>query len=189
MLFRRHLNVCCLERMGCLRAYKMGAASPRRISLLKYNAENYLQYKKFRSNSPKESVIVFMMKIYRQVITRSILHSNSPRVRRPRIHIQQNQHNSIMTSSNTFFCALLALCVGNPPAAGGFPSQRPLTRSFDVDFDQQTVEQTTQTPVFWDATAVIMTSLLWHLSIIVCSMCEPRVLRKHILSCTVNVLL
>ena len=30
---------------------------------------------------------------------------------------------------------LLALCVGNSPVTGGFPSQRPVTRSFDVLFD------------------------------------------------------
>ena len=34
-----------------------------------------------------------------------------------------------------FACALLALCVGNQPVTGGFPSQRPVTRSFDVFFD------------------------------------------------------
>ena len=33
------------------------------------------------------------------------------------------------------FSALLALCVGNPAVTGGFPSQRPVTRSFDVFFD------------------------------------------------------
>ena len=33
------------------------------------------------------------------------------------------------------FAALLALCEGNPPVTGGFPSQRPLTRSFDDVFD------------------------------------------------------
>ena len=33
------------------------------------------------------------------------------------------------------FSALLALCEGNPPVTGGFPSQRPVTRSFDVLFD------------------------------------------------------
>ena len=31
--------------------------------------------------------------------------------------------------------ALLALCVGNSPVTGEFPSQRPVTRSFDVFFD------------------------------------------------------
>ena len=33
------------------------------------------------------------------------------------------------------FSALLALCSGNSPVTGEFPSQRPVTRSFDVSFD------------------------------------------------------
>ena len=33
------------------------------------------------------------------------------------------------------FSALLSLCEGNPPVTGGFPPQRPVTRSFDVFFD------------------------------------------------------
>ena len=33
------------------------------------------------------------------------------------------------------FSALLAICAGNSPAPGEFPSQRPVTRSFDVFFD------------------------------------------------------
>ena len=33
------------------------------------------------------------------------------------------------------FSALLALCAGNEPVTGDFPSQRPVTRSFDVFFD------------------------------------------------------
>ena len=33
------------------------------------------------------------------------------------------------------FSALLALCVGNSPVTGEFPTQRPVTRSFDVFFD------------------------------------------------------
>ena len=39
------------------------------------------------------------------------------------------------------FSALLALCEGNPPVTGGFPSQRPVTRSFDVFFDQRLNKQ------------------------------------------------
>ena len=38
----------------------------------------------------------------------------------------------MMTSSNGNISALLALCVGNSPVTGEFPSQRPLTRSFDI---------------------------------------------------------
>ena len=33
------------------------------------------------------------------------------------------------------FSALLALCAGNSPVTGEFPSQRPVTRSFDIFFD------------------------------------------------------
>ena len=40
-----------------------------------------------------------------------------------------------MTSSNGNISALLALCVGNSPFTGEFPSQRSVTRSFDVFFD------------------------------------------------------
>ena len=32
------------------------------------------------------------------------------------------------------FAALLALCAGNSPVTGEFPSQRPVTRSFDAFF-------------------------------------------------------
>ena len=33
------------------------------------------------------------------------------------------------------FSASLVLCAGNSPATGEFPSQRPVTQSFDVFFD------------------------------------------------------
>ena len=33
------------------------------------------------------------------------------------------------------FSALLAICAGNSPVRGAFPTQRPVTRSFDVYFD------------------------------------------------------
>ena len=35
------------------------------------------------------------------------------------------------------FSALLAICAGNSPAPGEFPTQRPVTRSFDVYFDKR----------------------------------------------------
>ena len=41
----------------------------------------------------------------------------------------------MMTTSNGTFSALLALCVGNSPVTGEFPTQRPATRSFDVFFN------------------------------------------------------
>ena len=39
-----------------------------------------------------------------------------------------------MTSSNGNFSALLAICAENSPVPGEFPTQRPVTRSFDVFF-------------------------------------------------------
>ena len=33
------------------------------------------------------------------------------------------------------FSALLAICAGNSPVPGEFPTQRPVMRSFDVYFD------------------------------------------------------
>ena len=33
------------------------------------------------------------------------------------------------------FSALLAICAGNSPVTGEFPTQRPVTRSFDFYFD------------------------------------------------------
>ena len=57
------------------------------------------------------------------------------------------------------FSALLALCEGNPPVTGGFPSQRPVTRGIDVSFDLRSNERTIETPVIWDAIALIITSL------------------------------
>ena len=35
------------------------------------------------------------------------------------------------------FSALLAICAGNSPVPGEFPTQRPVTRSFDVYFDRR----------------------------------------------------
>ena len=41
----------------------------------------------------------------------------------------------MITSSNRNISASLTLCEGNPPVTGEFPSQRPVTRSFDGFFD------------------------------------------------------
>ena len=72
------------------------------------------------------------------------------------------------------FSALLALCEGihrspvdSPhkgqwqPVAGGFPSQRPVTRNFNIFFDlclNRRLSKQSRRPVIWDAIALIMTS-------------------------------
>ena len=59
------------------------------------------------------------------------------------------------------FSTLLALCEGNSPVTDELPSQRLMTRGFDVFFDltEQTVQQTIETLVIWEAIALIMASL------------------------------
>ena len=50
------------------------------------------------------------------------------------------------------FSAVLAKCEGNSPFTGESPSQRPVTRSFDVFFDQclnKRLSKTIETPVIW----------------------------------------
>ena len=39
------------------------------------------------------------------------------------------------------FSALLAICAGNSPVPGEFPSQRPVTQSFDVFFDRRRIKR------------------------------------------------
>ena len=43
-------------------------------------------------------------------------------------------YNIMMSSNGNIFCFIGPLW-GDPPVTGGFPSQRPVTRSFDVIFD------------------------------------------------------
>ena len=51
-------------------------------------------------------------------------------------HVRQMRcKGNMMTSSNGNISALPALCAGNSPVTGEFPTQRPVTRSFDVFFD------------------------------------------------------
>ena len=50
--------------------------------------------------------------------------------RRTNVYIQQWWRHQMET-----FSTLLALCAGNSPVTGEFPTQRPVTRSFDVFFD------------------------------------------------------
>ena len=44
-------------------------------------------------------------------------------------------HDIVIRNQMEAVSALLALCAGNSPVAGEFPSQRSVTRSFDVFFD------------------------------------------------------
>ena len=47
------------------------------------------------------------------------------------------------------FSALLAICVGNSPVTGEFPTKRPVTRSFDVFFDLRLNKRLNKHSVGW----------------------------------------
>ena len=47
------------------------------------------------------------------------------------------------------FSALLALCAGNSPVPGEFPTQRPVTRGFDVYFDMRPNKRLSKQSLGW----------------------------------------
>ena len=53
----------------------------------------------------------------------------------PRHHMGSIGHNAWWRHQMETSSALLALCAGNSPVTDEFPTQRPVTRSFDVFFD------------------------------------------------------
>ena len=65
-----------------------------------------------------------------------------------------------MTSSSENISAILALCAGNSPANGEFPSQRPVTKSFDVFFDQRLNKRLSKQS--WDWWYETLSSSLWR---------------------------
>ena len=58
------------------------------------------------------------------------------------------------------FSALLAICAGNSPVPGEFPTQRPVTRSFDVFFDLRSNKKI-QLKHIWNHTAVLCNKYMY----------------------------
>ena len=56
------------------------------------------------------------------------------------------------------FTALLALCAGNSPVSGEFPTHRPLKRSFDLHLNERLSKQSRG----WWLKTLIMTRSLWR---------------------------
>ena len=50
-------------------------------------------------------------------------------------YIRRNEMKTSWRHQMEIFSALLTICAGNSPVTGEFPTQRPVTRSFDVFFD------------------------------------------------------
>ena len=70
----------------------------------------------------------------------------------------------MMTSSNGNIFRVTGPLCGEFTGHGEFPTQRPVTRSFDGFFDLRLNKQLSKQPLGWwflDAIVVIMTSLQW----------------------------
>ena len=64
------------------------------------------------------------------------------------------------------FSALLAICAGNSPVPGEFPTQRPVTRSFDVFFDLRMNKQLSKQ--WWGWWFETQSCPLWRHSNVLC---------------------
>ena len=71
------------------------------------------------------------------------------RVHTEYVMIREELGRIIMMTSSNRNIASLALCAGNSPVTGEFPSQRPVTRSFDVFFDQRLKKRLTKRSWAW----------------------------------------
>ena len=66
----------------------------------------------------------------------------------------------MMTSSNGSISCVTGLCAGNSPVTGEFPSQRPVTRNFDVFFDLRLNKQLKKQS--WGWWFEMPSHSLWH---------------------------
>ena len=69
--------------------------------------------------------------------SKSYARFTEPKKRFYSFQVSQNGscHDDVIKWKHYWMKTLLALCAGNSPVTGEFPSQRPVTRSFDVFFD------------------------------------------------------
>ena len=80
---------------------------------------------------------------------------------------------SMMTSSNGDISALLAICAGNSPVPDEFPTQRPVTRSFDVFFDLRLNKRLSKQ--WWGWWFETLSRPLWrHRNVDNCNAIRPR---------------
>ena len=67
--------------------------------------------------------------------------------------------NSNVNEITRTFAALLALCAGNSPVTGEFPSQRPVTRSFDIFFNLRLNKRSSKNHAHYDVNKMALLAL------------------------------
>ena len=85
-----------------------------------------------------ESIYIVMMSSYLPASGVFADYINFPGCLISFLHSDRAKYNKASTgwrNEMEIFSALLALCAGNSQVTGEFPSQRPVTRSFDIIFD------------------------------------------------------
>ena len=82
------------------------------------------------------------------------------------------------------FSALLAMCAGNSPVTGEFPTKRAVTRSFDVFFNLRLNKRLSNQSrlVIWDAILPILTSSQWNMDKLSHQLVCENVLFIHVLN-------
>ena len=76
------------------------------------------------------------------------------------------------------FSALLAICAGNSPVPGEFPTQRPVTRSFDVYFDLRPNKRLSKQSLGWWFEP--LSPPLWRHRNALLAVCEGTASRRRI---------
>ena len=97
----------------------------------------------FSSSSPQIYTFCLLSHIHSSQNARILLHKFTPAsiCKSEKTWRQLSGHDHLLCRFTLWrhqmetFSALLALCAGNSPVTGEFPTQRPVTRSFDALFD------------------------------------------------------
>ena len=90
------------------------------------------------------AVYISIIKIFECYNSRLSLHTHTIS-----IQFQCLSYRSWWRHQMEIFSALLAICVGNSPVPGEFPTQRPVTRSFDVYFDLRPNKRVSKQSLGW----------------------------------------
>ena len=127
-----------------------GLSPGRRQDIIWTNAEILLigplgtNYRNFNRNSS----IFIEENTFENVVYEMLFISSRP-------HCGQNVINEMATGHTWWrhqmetVSALLAICAGNSPVPGEFPTQRPVTRGFDVFFDLRPNKRLSKQPRGW----------------------------------------
>ena len=133
-------------------------------------------------------------------------HWNNQNLRNPTIYLF-HVWNCMMTSSNGNISALLAICTGNSPMTGEFPTQRPVTRNSNVFLHLRLNKSLSKQSLGWwfetqscslwrhcNAMCILRMGCIWFWGSehqendqITCNICHSNCFLQKIISCRWNI--